>query len=324
MRPGTAHAVVTVEDCLAVGGHFYSNAAYELTLKCLMHEHYAGTEITNASHPTAPVYAMKTLGYYHSWMLSQGKDGWQGKFAPRFDAYRLASLLVLNWYAPELPPKMPYALESEKTHEERWFKSNEKAHDAWRASALARHIFESHDLDLQEQVDAIEKRFLNRARLTREGLDPRLRLKPVEKMIGPLVDKRARAALDAKKAMVEFDDEMDIDAEGEDEVEEDEQPGKILGPGVKSGFTRLSPLPHEGERRLFSLSLSFSHRVAGVNVFSPVPTFLSARERGTSEAPNLQVLLPPVSPPLSRGTSMPREHGHRTSMYPPVDKDGAS
>ena len=78
---------------------------------------------------------------------------------------------------------------------------------------------------------------------------------------------------------------------------------------------------------IFSLFLSFSHRVAGVNVFSPVPTFLSARERGTSEAPNLQALLPlapAVSPPLSRGTSMPREHGHRTSMYPPVDKDGAS
>ena len=188
MRPGTPHLVLTFEDCLAVGGHFYSTATYELSLKSIMHEFYAGTVITNTHLPTAPIYLLKTLSYYHSWMESLGDDSWKEKFAPRFDARRLAALLVCCWYVPELPPMLPPILQSQKTAEEKWHKSAEHKHDAWRAAALAVHLLDVHGEDVRVASSHVEKRLLHSASFVREELGKRLRLPVLEKVLRPFVD----------------------------------------------------------------------------------------------------------------------------------------
>ena len=61
MMPGTPHAVLTLEDSLAEGGHFYSGLQYKRTLYSILAEHFCGKYITNASHPRAPLLLFKTL-----------------------------------------------------------------------------------------------------------------------------------------------------------------------------------------------------------------------------------------------------------------------
>ena len=64
MRPGTHHFVVTLEHCLAIGGHFYNKNNFLATMHSLIYEHYFGKWITNTAHPTSPIILFKTLSGY--------------------------------------------------------------------------------------------------------------------------------------------------------------------------------------------------------------------------------------------------------------------
>ncbi len=64
MRPGTPHFVVTVEDCMAIGGHFYSKENFLATLQAIALEHCMGVSITNTEHPTAPLILFKLMNEY--------------------------------------------------------------------------------------------------------------------------------------------------------------------------------------------------------------------------------------------------------------------
>lgn len=64
MRPGTRHFVVTVEDCLAVGGHFYNRENFSATMIAIVYEHYYGNSITNTAHPSSPIILFKLLADY--------------------------------------------------------------------------------------------------------------------------------------------------------------------------------------------------------------------------------------------------------------------
>lgn len=66
MRPGTPHFVVTVEDCLALGGHFYNKETFSSTLSSIALEHYMGLALTNTDHPTAPLVLFKLLSLYQT------------------------------------------------------------------------------------------------------------------------------------------------------------------------------------------------------------------------------------------------------------------
>ena len=59
MRPGTLHAVLTSEHCLATGGHFYSRCTMADTLRSQIIEHYYGCFITNTEHDTASINLFK-------------------------------------------------------------------------------------------------------------------------------------------------------------------------------------------------------------------------------------------------------------------------
>ena len=55
MKPYTVHYVVTTEDCLAIGGHFYSSHMYTWMLSAMVVEHYIGNLVTNTSHLHMPI-----------------------------------------------------------------------------------------------------------------------------------------------------------------------------------------------------------------------------------------------------------------------------
>lgn len=55
MRPATTHTVLSAEDCLTLGGHFYSLQTMESTYEALLVEHHLGFLVTNTHHTDAPI-----------------------------------------------------------------------------------------------------------------------------------------------------------------------------------------------------------------------------------------------------------------------------
>jgi hypothetical protein len=72
MQPGTRHFVVTVEDCLAVGGHFYNADNYDRTAANIIYQHFLGRSISNTEHSDATFLLMKLVHYYYD--LAQRVD----------------------------------------------------------------------------------------------------------------------------------------------------------------------------------------------------------------------------------------------------------
>lgn len=68
MRPAQPQFVVTLNDSLAMGAHFYSAVCYSDTLRGLAVEHFAGKLVTNTEHTTTPLFLFKLLDVHlESW-----------------------------------------------------------------------------------------------------------------------------------------------------------------------------------------------------------------------------------------------------------------
>jgi len=65
MQPGTPHFVISTEDCLAVGGHFYSAPTLDKTMMAMVFEHYVGHLTTNTAHSKCGIVFIRMLSYVH-------------------------------------------------------------------------------------------------------------------------------------------------------------------------------------------------------------------------------------------------------------------
>ena len=63
MQPATPHFVITIEDALAIGGHFYSLPTMKLSVRGILLEHFFGSSIVNAAYPKSPIAFFKLLDY---------------------------------------------------------------------------------------------------------------------------------------------------------------------------------------------------------------------------------------------------------------------
>ncbi len=61
MGPRTPHFVVIVEDCMAIGDHFYTKEKFSATLRAIILEYCMGVALTNTEHPIAPLVLFKLL-----------------------------------------------------------------------------------------------------------------------------------------------------------------------------------------------------------------------------------------------------------------------
>lgn len=59
MPPGTIHYVVTLEDSLCVGGHYFTDKTFTKTLYACVYEHFVGKAITNTEHSEAHIVLFK-------------------------------------------------------------------------------------------------------------------------------------------------------------------------------------------------------------------------------------------------------------------------
>ncbi|KAH8102346.1 hypothetical protein DFH11DRAFT_1779198 [Phellopilus nigrolimitatus] len=73
MRPGTVHSVITLDDCFAVGGHFYHSGLFIETLNAMIIEHYRGKWVTNTEHTRMPMLLLKALTGYAEILRDQSE-----------------------------------------------------------------------------------------------------------------------------------------------------------------------------------------------------------------------------------------------------------
>ena len=112
---------------------------------------------------------------------------------------------------------MPPIPSSQKTAEEKWYKSADHKHDAWRGATLARHLFEVHGLGVQMTSLSVENHLLRRAKMTRAGLGKRLRLPVLEKTLRAFVDPRVAVVLAGNEGSPEGIVTMEVGTDSEEE-----------------------------------------------------------------------------------------------------------
>lgn len=61
MQPGTPHHVISTEDTIAVGGHFFSSLLFSRTLEAMIAEHFASDFLTNTEHSEVHIVLFKML-----------------------------------------------------------------------------------------------------------------------------------------------------------------------------------------------------------------------------------------------------------------------
>lgn len=69
MRPNTPHAVYTIEDSIAVGGHFFSFSTIQQTFFALVHAFVMDTLVTNTEHPDTRILLFRMLQYLYKFYV---------------------------------------------------------------------------------------------------------------------------------------------------------------------------------------------------------------------------------------------------------------
>ena len=65
MRPGTPHAVITLQKSVTIGKHFYSMSTIQDTAFSLMHSFILEKSITNTSHPACMFLIRQLITFVH-------------------------------------------------------------------------------------------------------------------------------------------------------------------------------------------------------------------------------------------------------------------
>ncbi|KAL5529795.1 hypothetical protein ACEPAG_5782 [Sanghuangporus baumii] len=102
MRPGTSHLVITGDFSVCFGGHFYSYAHLEDTLRALVLEHYIGFRVSNAEHRVAPLLLMKAVCSFAERLCNGTRDQLHSSASPS----EVATLLVIVVHVDRLAPKL--------------------------------------------------------------------------------------------------------------------------------------------------------------------------------------------------------------------------
>jgi hypothetical protein len=65
MRPNRPHIAFTLEDCMVLGGHFYSALTLVQSLQAGMREHMHGRSLTNTEHLASEMILHRLVWSYH-------------------------------------------------------------------------------------------------------------------------------------------------------------------------------------------------------------------------------------------------------------------
>ena len=68
MRPGTVHSVMTIQDCIALGGHFFSAPTIKHSLYSILHNFVGSHTITNVSMANEQQMLLRIVLFWHKTM----------------------------------------------------------------------------------------------------------------------------------------------------------------------------------------------------------------------------------------------------------------
>lgn len=68
MRPGTVHSVTTLQDCIALGGHFFSEPAIKHSVYSILHNFVGSHTITNVSMDNEQQMLLRIVLFWHKTM----------------------------------------------------------------------------------------------------------------------------------------------------------------------------------------------------------------------------------------------------------------
>ena len=108
MQAGTPHFVITLEDSMAVGGHFYNMPTMGKTLRAMVTEHFFGDTVTNTAHPMSPIGLMKLLD---SLLVifddDDSEDQVKEEMRNTIDRRAVCDLCLIIWHLGQLQPEIP-------------------------------------------------------------------------------------------------------------------------------------------------------------------------------------------------------------------------
>lgn len=72
MRPNAVHAVLTLEDSIALGGHFYNRSCFKDTFSALVAEFFNPLNVTNAEHRMSTLLLGKYMAFLVDALAAKG------------------------------------------------------------------------------------------------------------------------------------------------------------------------------------------------------------------------------------------------------------
>ena len=80
IRPGRAYSLLTTDDCLALGSHFYTFLHLQATLDALVEEHfYTGRLFIKMPRPSAPNLLKEMMKVIYKWYALRSNEDSLGK-----------------------------------------------------------------------------------------------------------------------------------------------------------------------------------------------------------------------------------------------------
>lgn len=107
MQPGTPHYVITIEDALAIGGHFFNLPTMEYTLRAMLIEHFFGSSVTNIAYPQAAIALMKLVDHLVDVYDSSRHKRQVRNEVKNIKVSSVACLCVLVTHLDQLNPEEP-------------------------------------------------------------------------------------------------------------------------------------------------------------------------------------------------------------------------
>ena len=81
IRPGRAYSLLTTDDCLALGSHFYMFLHLQATLDALVKEHfYTGRLFIKMPRPSAPNLLKEMMKVIYEWYALRSNEDSLGKY----------------------------------------------------------------------------------------------------------------------------------------------------------------------------------------------------------------------------------------------------
>ena len=81
IRPGRAYSLLTTDDCLALGSHFYTFLHLQATLDALVNEHfYTGRLFIKTPRPSAPNLLKEMMKVIYEWYALRSNEDSMGEY----------------------------------------------------------------------------------------------------------------------------------------------------------------------------------------------------------------------------------------------------